>query len=1677
MNQLRFFRVLGTALTLAIIGACSSSDSDDAKSAPPPVPPVTITDAPSITIANMESYSIRGTCTGVPGDQNSVTVVLGVNDLGNPPCQNGEWALSGLNVSGIADSLHLKLTVTEAEEEASQTLIKDTQKPVVVLNTPAIVNSLNQESYSAAGTCSDVGQDVVVNIGELEKSVTCTANGWSLEGYNVSSLTAANVSLSVNMKDAVGNPADEVSVSVVRDVLVPVLTITTADLKINSANKTNYALTGGCSEEGRSVVFKIAGRSDETLSCSSLGWNFTGDVSGVGDGLNIELRVEQEDAAGNKGVVKAALAKDTLAPVIGLDAGQVVNSGSVANFKLKGTCSEQGQNMTVTIMGLNPLPTLTPPSPPCDGTSWEAALSSNAGEGNASVTLSQDDSFGNRQTATGTFVKDTTASIPTFDANLNITGANVTNYIIKGSCPEDGTVNLTIRSQAPIAVSCSGGKWAHTSIDTSSWANNASYTLSATLTDGAGNTGSSVSKSVPKDTTTLAVNINTPLPINASNKSSYSVSGGCSTPTGTLTVSVGGQSPGTAPSCSNGSWNTTVDVSSVPDGGSVAISVSFASGTTVTATETVLKDVVLPTLTLTAPSAITLSNQRSYSISGTCSEADQPIQVGIGTLNFNTNCLTSNWTLTNKDVSAFTASSITITADITDLAGNPATQASANVVRDVLAPVLTVTTADLNINAANVGTYTLGGSCEGTVSVIITISSLPAVTVPCSSDTFTLPSQDMNALDDGQNIAVVITQDDAVGNRGTLNKTLDKDILPPTLTLSSSLLVSSSNVNPYPMAGTCSENRTGAVAITIGTDAPMAVDCQGGNWQKNVNLTGKAEGNIAVSITHQDALGNGITVSAVLDKDTIAPTLTLTSPVVMNNANQSNYSLSGTCNENATVITVTVQGQTPLTFACASSAWTVSGDFTSLTDNPQIGVSASVQDAHGNTATQTASFAKDATLPLVTINTLVELTDSNKAAFSLTGTCSENTKEVVVSANSAITPSTQPTCQSNGWTTSLNLSTLTENITISAHQVDGAGNTGNAPVKSILRERQTFLHSKIAAGISHTCALTSEGGVKCWGWQLTGRLGNNSVIDANILYPTNVVGRDTDATPGGDGVLSDIVQISTGGGSHTCALNSSGNVLCWGRGEDGQLGNNATNSSAFPVQVVGADTDDNQSGNGILSDIVQISIGIGHSCALNSSGNVLCWGSNGDTQLGDDSTSDRSYPAFVVASEGSTTPLSGIVQLSAGSSHTCAVTSAETVVCWGWGAGGLGRSYSVYVNQDAPLSVLTAQGGSSLTGIAQVACGERNTCALTLEGHVKCWGSSNKGALGDYGVATGTQGYFPVDVVGENGSGLLSGIVQISLGPYSACALNAQDKVWCWGAGQYGRLGNGSTGDKNYPVPVIAGSGSSSSLGGIVEIDTSSTNPCALSEEGRVLCWGRGDRGGLGYGGTDNQSSPVTVIPASGSTEFLNIGTYRGSYTCVGSTCALDPIGTSLASGSSSPSSSASPSIEVSGIGTGETLDLYDTADCAPTSEGTASSSSSTIALSGLSEGSYRYYFDITDASSNQSDCSKSFISYIYDNTAPVAPELSFTTASGTDTTPDISVSGITPGDLVRVYSENTCSTLAAPAKRVDGVSRDITLNAISGAAAHNFYATATDAAGNVSACSTVATYTLSSRL
>ncbi|MGK5083654.1 putative Ig domain-containing protein [Bdellovibrionota bacterium FG-1] len=154
----------------------------------------------------------------------------------------------------------------------------------------------------------------------------------------------------------------------------------------------------------------------------------------------------------------------------------------------------------------------------------------------------------------------------------------------------------------------------------------------------------------------------------------------------------------------------------------------------------------------------------------------------------------------------------------------------------------------------------------------------------------------------------------------------------------------------------------------------------------------------------------------------------------------------------------------------------------------------------------------------------------------------------------------------------------------------------------------------IAAGFGQTCAVSSSGGVYCWGDNFRGDLGNNSTTESNT--PVQVLG------VGGSGFLSGIVAIEARQ-AHSCALSSSGAVYCWGDNGAGQLGNGSTTESDTPVAVLGV------GGSGTLSGISAISAGMAHSCALSTSGVTFCWGANSTGQLGDGSTTSTSTPVQV----------------------------------------------------------------------------------------------------------------------------------------------------------------------------------------------------------------------------------------------------------------------------------------------------------------------------------------------------------------------------------------------------------------------------------------------------------------
>ena len=302
--------------------------------------------------------------------------------------------------------------------------------------------------------------------------------------------------------------------------------------------------------------------------------------------------------------------------------------------------------------------------------------------------------------------------------------------------------------------------------------------------------------------------------------------------------------------------------------------------------------------------------------------------------------------------------------------------------------------------------------------------------------------------------------------------------------------------------------------------------------------------------------------------------------------------------------------------------------------------------------------------------------------------------------------------------------------------------------------------TQLSAGHLHTCALTDTGGVKCWGANYAGQLGTGT--GDSSLTPVSVVG-----------LSSGVVSVSAGL-SHTCAVTAAGGVLCWGDGMFGKLGNpDALSGSTTPVQV-----------SGLGSGVASVSAGRYHTCAVTTGGGVKCWGADSQGQLGNDiSLVNQSTPVDVAGLT------SGVTSVSA-ASHTCAVTAAGGAKCWGPGSGGvLGNGLTA--DQPTPVDVM-----SLTSGVAQVSAGPSHTCAVTTAGGVLCWGSDLFGELGNDALLV--ESFTPVSVFGAS-----SGFSRVSVGDSFSCAVTQAGALKCWGRADLGKLGNGmSSGAQPVPSDV-----------------------------------------------------------------------------------------------------------------------------------------------------------------------------------------------------------------------------------------------------------------------------------
>jgi alpha-tubulin suppressor-like RCC1 family protein len=345
---------------------------------------------------------------------------------------------------------------------------------------------------------------------------------------------------------------------------------------------------------------------------------------------------------------------------------------------------------------------------------------------------------------------------------------------------------------------------------------------------------------------------------------------------------------------------------------------------------------------------------------------------------------------------------------------------------------------------------------------------------------------------------------------------------------------------------------------------------------------------------------------------------------------------------------------------------------------------------------------------------------------------------------------------------------------------------------------------QLAAGGEFTCALLTNGGIRCWGRNDEGVLGDNTTVSTTSPPLVNAVSN-----------ISDITSISAGGAT-VCALRSGGTARCWGANGSGQLGTGTTTnianlmgpdvalSGVKAITTTGATTcallsdktvrcwgagDLGELGDGTTSvyratpdvPVVGLTNGaaVSGTCALLDTTGMVCWGGNGGGTLGDGTGMSSSVPVNVLG-------LTNVISMGAGSSHACAIAS-DGVHCWGFNAFG-------QCGEGRQLRTLYEPSMSVLTNAKSVGVGAMHTCALLNSGFVRCWGENSSGAVGD-GTTT-TERIEPVAVAG------LSGVASLTVGGVHNCALRDSGEIYCWGGNGFGQLGDGTFDNRFTPVNI-----------------------------------------------------------------------------------------------------------------------------------------------------------------------------------------------------------------------------------------------------------------------------------
>lgn len=409
-----------------------------------------------------------------------------------------------------------------------------------------------------------------------------------------------------------------------------------------------------------------------------------------------------------------------------------------------------------------------------------------------------------------------------------------------------------------------------------------------------------------------------------------------------------------------------------------------------------------------------------------------------------------------------------------------------------------------------------------------------------------------------------------------------------------------------------------------------------------------------------------------------------------------------------------------------------------------------------------------------------------------------------------------------------------------------------------------ILTGDIAAGGSHSLALSAEGKPFAWGLQTSGRLSNLLSTASNVTLPGVTSFSSAYTAPVVTIFPNDLINndlMVAAGGDHSLFLKKGGSVWAAGLNTSSQLGD-----QTVTLRTAGVRVKNSPATFGFLTGCTDIAAGDSFSLALASNGEVWSWGSKVSGSVGDGTTTGtRTYAGKVFSGTSGSVPLVGIGKISAFGSSSLALEPATGNV-WAWGANGngqlgqgnitsLSRALRVKVNSTTFLTdALDISNGRDHSAILRW-----NTSDPLLQGRVFCFGNQQYGRLGNNSVAVGNVTY-PVQVV-KSGGIPLDRIVSIECGTAHSLALDLDGKVWAWGYNVYGALGDNTVANSGFAVKVKDPSGTGD-LSNIVRIAAGGKgllgHSLAVASDGRVYAWGYNVNGQLGIG---TASTTVAKLP------------------------------------------------------------------------------------------------------------------------------------------------------------------------------------------------------------------------